>query len=159
MGTNELQKLSRLKVKLNPPLIASFLLQGQKHSDIAKACNVSQSAVKQYTDKHMEEILPLINDQDTYIALQSKHIANQAQGRLLIHLKETEKKDLFALNAISGTHIDKYRLLSDKSTQNVSMDVNNSNIDEITKAIHASEKRLKALTGSVEVGNDEVIDR
>ena len=55
----------------------------------------------------------------------------QAQERLLLHLSDSEKKDLFALNAISGTHIDKYRLLSDKSTQNISIDAVDASLDAL----------------------------
>ena len=121
------------KVKLTVPLIASYLARGVKRTKIAELCNVSFQAVYDYCDRHYDELAPLIDTSDSIMAMKSKHIAEKAQERLLVHLKDTEKKDLFALNALSGTHIDKMRLLSDKSTQNVSMDVINSNVAERKK--------------------------
>ncbi len=153
------------KVKLSVPLIASYLARGVKRTKIAEICNVSFQAVYDYCDRHYEELAPLIDTSDGILAIKSKHVANLAQERLIIHLNETEKKDLFALNAISGTHIDKMRLLSDKSTSNISVAALDANIDDQTKANEAQRKaneatraRLKGLTGGVEVGNEEVID-
>ena len=57
-----------------------------------------------YCDRHYEELAPLIDTSDGIMAMKSKHIAEKAQERILVHLKDSEKKDLFALNAISGTH-------------------------------------------------------
>ena len=118
------------KVKLTVPLIASYLARGVKRTKIAELCNVSFQAVYDYCDRHYEELAPLIDTSDGIMAMKSKHIAEKAQERLLVHVKDSEKKDLFALNAISGTHIDKYRLLSDKSTQNISMQTLEANKEE-----------------------------
>jgi hypothetical protein len=82
--------------------------------------------------------------------MKSKHIADKAQERLLVHLKDTEKKDLFALNTISGTHIDKMRLLSDKSTQNISIDAIRADI----KKLDAREKLLEAEIAAMVRGAD-----
>ena len=147
------------KVKLTVPLVASYLARGVKRTKIAELCNVSFQAVYDYCDRHYEELAPLIDTTDSIMAMKSKHIAEKAQKRLLVHLDKSEKKDLFALNAISGTHIDKYRLLSDKSTQNVSMAVNDSNLQEQDKANEAIRVRLAELRGGVEMGNKpEIID-
>ena len=100
------------KVKLSVPLIASYLARGVKRTKIAEICNVSFQAVYDYCDRHYEELAPLIDTSDSILAIKSKHIAVKAQERILKHLNKSEKKDLFALNAISGTHIDKMRLLS-----------------------------------------------
>lgn len=125
------------KVKLTIPLVASYLSRGVKRTQIAKLCNISNAAVYDYCDRHYEELAPLIDTSDGIMAMKSKHIAEKAQERLLIHLNDSEKKDLFALNAIFGTHIDKHRLLSDKSTQNISMDTVHANREEL--AIRRSE--------------------
>ncbi len=143
------------KVKLSVPLIASYLKRGIGRTKIAEICNVSYQAVYDYCDRHYDELAPLIDTNDSLFALQSKHIARKAQERLLLHLNDTEKKDLFALNAISGTHTDKYRLLSDKSTQNVSMEVNNANIADQIEANEAARKRLSDLTGEVANGEED----
>ena len=91
------------KVKLSIPLVASYLARGVKRTQIAKLCNISNAAVYDYCDRHYEELAPLIDTSDGIMAMKSKHIAEKAQGRILKHLDESEKKDLFALNAISGT--------------------------------------------------------
>jgi predicted transcriptional regulator len=119
------------KVKLSVPLVASYLARGIKRTQIAKLCNISAAAVYDYCDRHYEELAPLIDTSDGIMAMKSKHIAEKAQERILKHLKDSEKKDLFALNAISGTHIDKMRLLSDKSTQNINMETLNASSQEL----------------------------
>jgi hypothetical protein len=92
--------------------------------------------------------------------MKAKHIASKAQENIITILDDTpEKKDMIALNAISGTHIDKYRLLSDKSTQNISMADLDVSIEETARLIRESEERLKKLTGGAEMGNKpEIID-
>ncbi|MHC4269968.1 MAG: hypothetical protein ACYSTS_16090 [Planctomycetota bacterium] len=135
------------KVKLTIPLVASYLARGVKRTEIAKICNVSFQAVYDYCDRHYEELAPLIDTSDGIMAIKSKYIAEKAQGRLLKHLKHSEKKDLFALNAISGTHIDKYRLLSDKSTQNISMDTVHSTRQELKARKEVLLARLKEIKG------------
>jgi hypothetical protein len=147
------------KVKLTIPLIASYLARGVKRTKIAEICNVSFQAVYDYCDRHYEELAPLIDTSDGIMAMKSKHIAEKAQERLLVHLKDSEKKDLFALNAISGTHIDKMRLLSDKSTQNISQSINSANMIDNRNELKAVEARIRELTGGVEMGNKpEIID-
>ena len=133
------------KVKLTIPLVASYLARGVKRTKIAEICNISNAAVYDYCDRHYEELAPLIDTGDGIMAIKSKHIAEKAQERLLLHLKKSEKKDLFALNAISGTHIDKYRLLSDKSTANVSIDQAMTTQKEINARMEVLNKEIKEL--------------
>ena len=139
----------RIRPTITPTLLAAYYSKNYTSLKISRALGYSRQWIDQCTAKYYDELMPLIDNSDVYLAIQSKHIAIKAQDRLLLHLPDTEKKDLFALNAISGTHIDKYRLLSDKSTQNVSMDVNNANISETSRAIQEAEERLKKLTGEV----------
>jgi len=146
------------KVKLTVPLVASYLARGVKRTKIAEICNVSFQAVYDYCDRHYEDLAPLIDTSDSIVAIKSKHIAVKAQERLLKHLNKSEKKDLFALNAISGTHIDKYRLLSDKSTQNISMADLDVSMEETARLIRESEERLKRLTGGSDTPQIELIE-
>ncbi len=141
------------KVKLTVPLVASYLARGVKRTKIAEICNVSFQAVYDYCDRHYEELAPLIDTSDSILAIKSKHIAVKAQERILKHLNQSEKKDLFALNAISGTHIDKMRLLSDKSTQNVSIDAIHTRIEDRQKRREELLAELKTVTGGGEMGN------
>ncbi len=141
---NALENLeTKHKVKLTVPLVASYLARGVKRTKIAEICNISNAAVYDYCERHYEELAPLIDTSDGIMAIKSKHIAEKAQGRLLKHLKHSEKKDLFALNAISGTHIDKYRLLSDKSTANVSIDQRNANIKDLEAELATWQAKYK----------------
>jgi hypothetical protein len=141
------------KVKLTIPLVASYLARGAKRTKIAALCNISNQAVYDYCDRHYEELAPLIDTSDGILAIKSKHIAEKAQKRILKHLDKSEKKDLFALNAISGTHIDKYRLLSDKSTFNVSVGVAQERAGEARVKIIELRQRLNSNNNGVEMGN------
>ena len=156
------EKLRDVKVivKLSVPLIASFLTKQYRQVDIAKACNVSEQAVSKYIKKHFDELAPLIDTTDGILAMQSKHLANKAQEKIegILEVDSFNKKDLVPLNIISGTHIDKYRLLSDKSTQNVSMDVIGTRREDRHKRIDELRQARLELTGEAEMGNQEVIE-
>ncbi len=52
----------------------------------------------------------------------------------------------------------KYRLLSDKSTQNVSMDVIGTRREDRHKRIDELRQARLELTGEAEMGNQEVIE-
>lgn len=103
------------KVKLSVPLVASYLSKNYLQVDIARACNISEGWVSQYISKHYKQLAPLLDQSDGLAAFKAKHLANKAMDRINIHLSETTKKDLIALNAISGTHTDKYLALSGKA--------------------------------------------
>ncbi len=140
--TQALDKIDGCKVKLNVPLIASYLSRGVRQADIARVCNVSPQAINSYIKTHYDELAPLVDDGNILI-MKSMHIASKAQENIITILDNApEKKDLFALNAVSGTHIDKYRLLSNKSTENVSVQQSNDNIKEIDAQIKVLESKL-----------------
>ena len=145
-----IEKLSETKVKLSVPLIASFITKRYRQSDIARACNVSDQAVSSYIKKHYEELLPLVDTSDGLSAMMSKHIASKAKVEInnILDIDTFNKKDLVALNIVAGTQIDKYRLLSDRSTSNVSVSAVDGNIKECDQAIIEAEARLDKLTGS-----------
>ena len=140
--------IKNVKVKLTTPLIALLLSRGQSQNQIAIACNVSGAAVNAYIKRHARDLAPLARAEDGLLAMQCKHIADKAQRRILGHLEESEKKDLMALNAISGTHIDKYRLLTDKSTSNVSI---HSKIEEASKLLSELESSFDNSDNSKEI--------
>ena len=145
-----LDKLSETKVKLSVPLIASFITKQYRQVDIAKACNVSDQAISSYIKRHYDQLLPLIDSSDGLSAMMSKHIASKAKVEInnILDIDTFNKKDLVALNIVAGTQIDKYRLLSDKSTENVSIGAIDDNIKEQDQAIIEAEARLEQLTGS-----------
>lgn len=142
-----LDKLDGCKVKLNVPLVASYLSRGVRQADIARICNVSPQAVNDYIKRHSDQLAPLIDDNNILI-MKAKHIASKAQENILNVLDmPPDKKDLFALNAASGTHIDKYRLLSEKSTSNISIDQHRENIKELDARNEELLAELKELDG------------
>ena len=146
----QLEKLSETKVKLSVPLIASFITKQYRQVDIAKACNVSDQAISSYIKRHYDQLLPLIDSSDGLSAMMSKHIASKAKVEInnILDIDTFNKKDLVALNIVAGTQIDKYRLLSDRSTSIVSVSAVDSNIKECDQAIIEAEARLEQLTGS-----------
>ena len=146
----QLEKLSETKVKLSVPLIASFITKRYRQVDIAKACNVSDQAISSYIKRHYDQLLPLIDSSDGLSAMMSKHIASKAKTEInnILDIDTFNKKDLVALNIVAGTQIDKYRLLSDKSTENVSIGAIDGNIKEQDQAIIEAEARLEQLTGT-----------
>jgi hypothetical protein len=147
------------KVKLTVPLVASYLARGVKRTQIARLCNISNAAVYDYCDRHYEELAPLIDTSDGIMAMKSKHIANKAQDRLIKHLKDSEKKDLFALNAISGTHIDKMKLLQGEPTQVFSITAVQQSIKDLDTQQELLEAKIKDMSGGEEMVNEaEIID-
>ena len=149
--------MSETKVKLSVPLIASFVTKRYRQSDIARACNVSDQAVSSYIKKHYEELLPLVDTSDGLSAMMSKHIATKAKERIdnILTVDTFNKKDLVALNITAGTQIDKYRLLSDKSTSNVSIDTIDAEINELTEREKELEAQLRELEGDSEMEGQE----
>jgi predicted transcriptional regulator len=136
------------KVKLSVPLIASYIDKGCTQADIARRCNVSYQAVSNYIKRHYDDLAPLLGSNNIMI-MKAKHIASKAQDNIAIILDDKpEKKDLFALNAVSGTHIDKMRLLSDQSTSNISIDAIHTRREDIQKRLKELRERRMKLTGS-----------
>ncbi len=140
-----LDMIDDFKIKLSVPLLASYLARGIRQADIARICNVSRQAVNDYIKTHYEELAPLVDD-GNILVMKSKHIASKAQENIMVVLDQApEKKDLFALNAVSGTHIDKFRILSDKSTANVSYEQLDANIEELKAGEEALLEELKEV--------------
>ncbi len=158
-----LDKIDGYKVKLCVPLVASYLLRGIRQADIARICNVSPQAVNDYIKRHSDQLAPLV-DGENILIMKAKHIASKAQENIITILDDTpEKKDMIALNAISGTHIDKYRILSDKSSINININQVTTNRKDVEDRITVLQERLKELKGrtdnSVEMGNKpEIVD-
>ncbi len=137
------------KVKLSIPLIANYLQQGHKQADIARSCNITPGAVTHYIKKHYDKLVPLLDNSDKLLALKSKHIANQATDHIntILEINEFNKKDLVVLSTTAGIQIEKYRLLSDKSTQNVSVATLDARIDDRKKSREVLQERLRDMTG------------
>ncbi len=149
-----LEKLSETKVKLSVPLIASFIAKQYRQSDIAKACNVSDQAVSSYIKAHYEELLPLVDTSDGLSAMMSKHIATKAKEKIdnILTVDTFTKKDLVPLNIVAGTQDDKYRLLSGKSTQNVSIDAIHARREDRQKRIEQLKAERAQLIGDSDMG-------
>lgn len=113
-----------IKIPLSVQLIALYLRQGKKQSDIANLCNVSRQAVNDYIKKHYDELGPLTCKDDSLLALTALSTVNKAQKQLNKWLdKPSSAKQPAVLNNIISVGIDKYRLLTGQSTENVSIAV------------------------------------
>lgn len=146
--TNANEITDKVKVRLTVPLVASYLSRGIRQSDIARACNLHTSTVSKYIKTNYDKLGVLIDNTDGLMAMASKHVANMALGRLdniLEHTENFDKKDLVALNIVSGTQIDKYRLLSDKSTSNVAIDTCKQSLEDLNKREQDLLKKLECV--------------
>lgn len=122
------------KIPLTVPAMIYHYKKGRSDSTIARIHCITRSAVSDYKQRHFEELSVLMPDNDGLLAINAKHIAYLAQQQLLRLLPQATQKDLMPLNAISGTHIDKYRLLSDKSTTNVNFSAFILKVTDLNKA-------------------------
>ena len=108
---------TNFRLKLTVPLIATYLRRGTTQTEIARICGVSPQAVNDYIKRHSEELSPLIDKDDSYLTTLHKSIALKAGGNLLNILDlPADKKDMIALNIVSGTHTDKYKASVGKAT-------------------------------------------
>lgn len=109
-----------LKAFLTIPLVAAYLKKGIAQVDIARICNVSRQAVDAFIGRHSEQLMPLIDKDDGIIAIKAKMLHDKAMDKLIDLVDGASQKDLMALNCVSGTHFDKYRLGTNQSTANTS---------------------------------------
>ncbi len=147
-----LEKFSKIKIKLSVPLISVYIAKGYRQVDIAKDCNISEQAVSNFIKKHRDEIIPLIDTTDGIAAFRAKHIANKVEDKIedILAVEEFNKKDIGSLTIAYGVHTDKYRLLSDKSTQNVSIDAVVGDRKELAKRKAELLERLARNKGNGE---------
>ncbi len=140
------------KVKLSVPLLTSYLIRGLKYQDIARICNISRQAVRSYVLTHYNDFIGLIDTTDNIEALKSKYVASKAKDELLDIFdtcQDFTKRDLIPLTAVSDRHTQQYRLLSDKSTSNVSVDTIDTRVKDRNNKLLEVEAKIKQLTGDV----------
>ena len=121
---NPLEHLSNFKIKLTVPMVTGLLLSGKKQVEISRMCNVTESWVSEFIQRHYDEIYAVIDPTDRFMALKSKTVASRALDKIdkILTSEVFDKRHLVSLNITAGTQIDKYRLLAGKSTENVSID-------------------------------------
>jgi predicted DNA-binding protein YlxM (UPF0122 family) len=109
----------RKKRILTVQAVAQYLSRGLRPPDIAKIYGISKQAVYQFIRNHEEKLKVLHDNSDRMIALQSKLTAWEAMKKIssVLSHEKFEKKDLIPLNAISGTHIQRYRELTGKAIE------------------------------------------
>jgi predicted transcriptional regulator len=149
--------LINLKSKLTVDSINALLLRNLNLTQIADIHGVTPSAVSHYISDHSEEIIYDRENRDLLLVAKTDRLVNKGIdhiNNILSSHTGFDKKDLPSLSITTGTIFDKMRILQNKSTQNVSMDVNSSNMNETMKEIQASEARLRELTGETK----EIVD-
>ena len=145
-----LENLPKIKTELTVPLIASYLSCGYNITSIGKATGQAYQWVSEYIKKNYDSLLPLIDKQDVYAAMQAKHVAIKAKDKLndiIDTCKTFDKRDLIPLTAVSDRHTQQYRLLSDKSTANVSIDQIAVSREELRARREVLQAKLKELRG------------
>ncbi len=145
-----LENLPKIRVKLTVPLVASYLSKGYRITDIAKICNQAHQWVSEFISKRYVELMPLLDNEDVIAAMQAKYISQRARNELenvFDTCNDFTKKDLIPLTAVSDRHTQQYRLLSDKSTQTVSIATLDARIEDRQKRREELQKRLKEMTG------------
>ncbi len=151
-----LENLPKIRVKLTVPLVASYLSKGYRVTDIAKICNQSHQWVSEYISKHYDELMPLLDNEDVIAAMQAKYISQRARNELendFDTCNDFTKKDLIPLTAVSDRHTQQYRLLSDKSTSNVSVEAVDARVEDRNKRLIEIDARIKEMTGNSDMGN------
>ncbi len=150
-----LENLPKIRVKLTVPLVASYLSKGYRITDIAKVCNQSHQWVSEFISKRYVELMPLLDNQDVISAMQAKYIAQRARNELenvFDTCKDFTKKDLIPLTAVSDRHTQQYRLLSDKSTQNISKEVLHTRMEDRNKQLKELQEIKAKMIGNVSPG-------
>ncbi len=149
--SNETEILTNNKIKLTVPIVANLLSKGFNQSQIAKTCNITVQSVNGYIKRNYDRLLPLFDTSDRLLATKAKDIANQAYDKLDDIFKTTDtfdKRDIASLNILAGTQVDKHRLMSDRSTANLSIDQATTNANEAEQQIidiQAQIDKLKAV--------------
>ncbi len=146
-----LEQLPRTKVTLTIPLVASYLCCNYKMTHIAKHTGHSHQWVSEFIRKNYDALMPLIDKEDVYAAMQAKHVAKLAKDKLdevLNTCTDFSKRDLIPLTAVSDRHTQQYRLLSDKSTANIiTKESIGSDQDDINQERAQLRQQLAKLNG------------
>ena len=125
---------------------------------IARIIGCSHQWVSQYVQKNYGAFAPLLDNTDSITALKSKRIADIAQDKLIEHLPKATQKDLVALNITAGTQIDKYRLLTGQSTENVAIDAVGNDIKDLDDQASLLEARIMSVTGGANTPQHKAIE-
>ncbi len=149
----ELEQLEiKQKVKLNVPLIITYLKLGYTRNQIAKVCNLHHSAVYDYCERHWNDIAPMLDKSGIYHATVAEFVAIKSKEKLIGVLTNSDydydKKDIIPLTASSDRHTTQARLLQEKSTAKVSVDQAEGNIDTAVVDIIDIQAQIDKLKAS-----------
>jgi hypothetical protein len=153
---DNVQDLLQIRPTLNAPLLASYYQLGFTCTKIAKITGYTHQHISRKTKDLEKYIFPMLKG-NAYAAFMQKYMSmrytEEAEHVLdtcgMNGKKEFKAGHVLQLNTAASQCIDKSRLYDGESTQNVSMEVNNANINETSRAIREAEARLKKLTGEV----------
>ena len=135
LDNNTLNRPAR--IPLSVELIAYHLSRGQSQADIARLCGCSRVAVHDYIDRHPDELEILRDQSDALLGLRYKRMAAKALGVCNTLLNNPRERDLHSSGILSGVFFDKYRLASNKSTGNLSVQDTSGAINEMIESIQA----------------------
>ncbi len=138
-------------IPLTVELFGYLLKKGFKFADIGRYANQKRQNVSRFYYNHLSELEFIRDSQDHLAGNRFKRILYHSQERQLDILQDARKSKKASLSqyaVASGIAHQNYRLINEKSTQNLSMEVNQVTIEEQDQAIIEAEGRLAQLTGS-----------
>ncbi len=136
---HEIEKLKLLRAN-GLTFHAISLKINRNPKTVKKACLVPEIAEE---IREMQEELA-----DSYEGLSRRMIDS-------ISDEDIEKLNAYQRTISSGICTDKMRLLRNESTSNISMAVNDANIEESERQIKEAKARIAELTGEIEMENQE----
>jgi len=131
----ELPPYRPAKAPLTVEHIAALLRRNYTQADIARLSNVSPQAVNQFINNNYEVLHPLIDNTDHILASKLKSKAIGIINSIVD--SDIQKASLMQRSTAAGIFIDKYRLLSGQSTDNLA-------VDGALRSIHAQLFKLPA---------------
>ena len=147
-------------IKLTVELYGELLKRGMCQADIVRYTRQKKQNVSAFYYKHKEELDFIKDVQDNLAGNRYKRILYHAQERqlnILSHDKECKKVSASQCAVIGGIATQNYRLLSNQSTQNISIDTINNDLDELTRQAELIEARLEVIASRRITGNQEQI--
>ena len=151
---------AKTPIPLKVELVAELIKRNYKQKDIVLYTRQKHQNVSRFFAKHKEELQFLVDVQDNLAGIGFKRIVYHGQKRqntILTDAKASKKVSFSQIALGTAVAYDKYRLATNKSTQNISIDSMNTDLDDLTKQAELIEARLEKIASRRITGNQEEI--
>lgn len=139
--------------------VSTLILKSFSQTQIAKILRVSKQAVNQFINNHADTLRPLIDNTDSILAQRFKREAIESLDSIDTILREKASYSQRIIGSAIAT--EKYRLLADKSTGNVSVMITDSERENLQSiAAEAGRKAIQEqakLEGRIEVETQDIV--